>query len=357
MSPPVRLVPLLVLTALLALPSGAGAATVNHLGNEILYQGDLTEESSASVQVSDDGKQIDIIERGTSLQAGLGCDQIETPAGSDKTGEVSCPLEGAQKITFDMRDNDDALLIAIGSKPTPPLSVLGGEGTDLVIYSPPPPVLGVSVTLDGMANDGLPDRGDNIGADVEQVFGTEAADVLAGNDEANKLFGDAGADTYSGAGGDDLIETFEPGGPPERDDVRCGPGRDIVDGDKLDTIAADCEIVARASRVLLTNGPDRFKLFRSALTVFGRGGNDVITGFFRDRIDGGKGRDKLVGGRSVDVLTGGPDRDKLYGGSGRDTINARDGDRDTVGCGTGRDVVKADRKDRVRGDCEKVSRR
>jgi Ca2+-binding RTX toxin-like protein len=357
MSPYVRVAALLLLAASLALPCGAQAATVNHLGNEILYQGDLTEESNAEVRVSDDGLKLDIIERGTSLQAGLGCDQVETPPGSDKSGEVACPLEGAEKLTFDMRDNDDALLIEIGSRPTPPLSVSGGEGIDLVTYTPPPPVTGVSITLDGIANDGPPDRGDNIGVDVENAFGTEAADVLAGNDEANKFFGDAGADVYSGGGGNDLLESFEPGGPPEKDEVTCGPGRDIVDGDKLDTVAADCEIVARASRVLLTNGPDKLKLFRSALSVFGRGGNDVITGFFRDRIDGGKGNDKLVGGDSVDLLTGGPGQDKLYGGSGRDTIRARDGKRDLVGCGSGRDTVQADRSDRVRPDCEKVSRR
>lgn len=352
-----RIGPLLLATALLALPATAEAATVNSLGSEILYQGDLTERSDATVTIVEDGTQVDIVERGTSLQAGLGCAQVQTPAGSDIKGQVRCSLESAEKITFDMRDSDDSLTVAIGSTPAPPLSVLGGDGSDLVAYSPPAPPSGVMVSLDGMANDGLPDRGDNIGADVETVIGTGAADTLTGNDSANRFFGGGGEDVYSGAGGRDLFETTEPGDPIARDRIACGAGRDIVDGDKLDEAGADCEIVAVDGRIDLTNGPDVFKLFRSGLSVFGRGGNDVITGIGADVIDGGKGNDRLVGGSDVDRLTGGTGRDKVFGGGAGDTIRVRDGVRDFVGCGPGRDVVKADRRDRVRSDCEKVSRR
>jgi Ca2+-binding RTX toxin-like protein len=354
----VRLAPLLLATALLALPATAQAATVNSLGAEILYQGDLTERSDATVTIIEGGTQVDIVERGTSLQAGLGCSQVETPAGSDKKGQVRCSLESAEKITFDMRDSDDALTVAIGATPpAPPLSVLGGEGIDVVSYSPPAPATGVSVSLDGVANDGLPGRGDNIGADVETAVGTGSADVLTGNDSANRFFGSGGEDVYSGAGGRDLFETSEPGGAPARDRITCGAGRDTVDGDELDEADPDCEIVAVNSRIDLTNGRDVFKLFRSGLSVFGRGGNDVITGNAADVIDGGKGNDKLIGGSDVDRLTGGPGRDKLYGGAAGDTIRARDGKRDRVGCGPGQDVVQADRRDSVRPDCEKVTRR
>jgi hypothetical protein len=38
-------------------------------------------------------------------------------------------------------------------------------------------------------------------------------------------------------------------------------------------------------------------------------------------------------------------------------ITSRGGGRDRVLCGRGRDRVIADRKDRVRGGCERVSRR
>jgi Ca2+-binding RTX toxin-like protein len=340
--------------ALFAFPCAASAATVNSLGNELLYQGDLGEQSDAEVGLTPDGSQVDFVERGTNLQAGLGCTQVDTPAGSGKTGEVTCPVQGAVKVTFDLRDNDDSLTVLPSAATAPPMDVRGGDGLDLVSYLSF--TAGVSVSLDDMANDGPAGRTDLIHTDVENVNGTSAADVLTGNAAPNRFYGAAGADTYSGDAGDDRFDATEPAAP-ERDSIACGEGRDVVDADKLDSVGPDCEIVAVDSRVLLTNGADKFKAFRSELSVFGRRGNDVITGFFRDRIDGGRGRDTLKGGDGVDVLTGGSGRDKLFGDSGDDTLRAADGERDTVVCGKGKDRATVDRKDRVASDCEKVSRR
>jgi Ca2+-binding RTX toxin-like protein len=352
-SPAVRSALLLLAVALFAFPCAASAATVNSLGNELLYQGDLGEQSDAEVGLTPDGTQVDFVERGTNLQAGLGCSQVDTPAGSGKTGEVTCTVQGVAKVTFDMRDGDDSLTILPSAATAPPMDVLGGDGTDLVSYLPFG--AGVSVSLDDKPNDGAAGRSDFIRADVENVNGSSAADVFTGSPGPNRFFGAAGADTYTGGAGDDFFDATEQT-TPERDAISCGEGRDTVDADKLDSVGPDCEIVAVDSRVLLTNGADRFKAFRSQLSVFGRRGNDVITGFFEDRIDGGKGRDRLNGGDGADVLTGGPGRDKLFGGSGNDTLRARDGERDLVSCGKGKDRVTADRKDAVVSDCEKVSR-
>jgi Ca2+-binding RTX toxin-like protein len=348
----VRSALLSIALALLAFPCAASAATVNSLGDELLYQGDLTEQSDAEMSLSADGSQVDFVERGTSLQAGLGCSQVDTPAGSGKTGEVTCPVSGVQKVTFDMRDSDDSLTILPSTVTAPPLDVRGGDGTDLVSYLSFG--AGVSVSLDDAANDGPAGRSDLIHTDVENVNGSAAADVLTGDAAPNRFFGAAGADTYSGDAGDDRFDTTEPP-TPERDTVACGAGTDIVDADKLDVVGADCEVVAVASRVLLTNGADRFTAFRSGLSVFGRRGNDVITGAFQDRMDGGRGRDRLNGGDGVDVLTGGPGRDRLFGGTGNDVLRARDGERDLVSCGKGKDRATVDRKDAVLS-CEKVSR-
>ena len=74
--------------------------------------------------------------------------------------------------------------------------------------------------------------------------------------------------------------------------------------------------------------------------------------------------DVLVGDAGTDRLTDSVGRDSFSGGAGNDRVNSRDtsafGRRvaDSVGCGRGRfDVAIVDRADRVRRDCERVSRR
>ena len=352
MSPAVRSALLSFAIALFAFPCVASAATVNSFGSELVYQGDLGEQSNAEISITPDGAQIDFVERSTSLQAGLGCSQVDTPPSSGKTGEVICPASGVTKVTFEMGDGDDSLTVLPSAATLAPMDVSGGDGRDLVSYLPFG--AGVSIALDDLATDGPAGRSDFIRPDVENVNGTSAADVLTGSASPNRLFGAAGADAYSGAAGNDYIDATEPP-TPERDTVSCGAGLDTVDADKLDQVDPDCEIVARASRILLTNKADRYTLFRSGLSVFGRRGNDVITGAFQDRIDGGKGRDTLNAGDGNDVLTGGPGRDRLFGGTGNDRLFARDGERDLVSCGKGKDRATVDRKDQLLS-CEKVSR-
>jgi Ca2+-binding RTX toxin-like protein len=183
--------------------------------------------------------------------------------------------------------------------------VSGGDGTDLVSYTG---TTGVSVSLDDTANDGPPGRGDDIESDVENVTGTSVADTFTGSALPNLFSGGAGADTFA-----------------------CGGGTDIVDGDRSDHVGPGCEIVARNSRVKLTDGNDTFTPFRPGLRVYGRRGNDT--------------------------LIGGPGTDTLSGDRGDDTIRVRGHGRDVVACGKGRDKVRADRTDKVSKDCEKVSRR
>jgi Ca2+-binding RTX toxin-like protein len=357
---------LLVLAAVLvALPSAASAATVSRNGSETDYQSDLGETNN--IALTADGSDHVFTERDSSLAANLGCTQVEVPEGSDKTGEVRCPDAGVTTVVFELGSRNDFVTIGLTQPTDASVSVVGGSGRDEVDYSGSPSDPGVAVSLDDVANDGPGERGDDIHSTVENAHGTEAADVLTGDGDSNELFGDAGSDTYSGGGGDDMIVAYDPtvGAcqpdddclTPARDVIACGAGVDTVDADSLDKVAADCEIVAVDDRIVLTNRADRFKLFRNGLKVFGRGGNDVITGFADDSIDGGGGNDRLNGGDGDDVLTGGRGRDEVFGGSEDDSIRVRDGRRDVVGCGKGTDKVQADRKDRVRKDCEKVSRR
>jgi Ca2+-binding RTX toxin-like protein len=59
----------------------------------------------------------------------------------------------------------------------------------------------VSVTLDGVANDGEAGEGDLVASDVEDVYGGSGNDVLVGNGGPNTLVGGAGNDVIDGGGG------------------------------------------------------------------------------------------------------------------------------------------------------------
>lgn len=125
--------------------------------------------------------------------------------------------------------------------------ISGGPGTDVVLYSGSTPV---DVTLDALANDGRAGEGDNVLSDVEDVYGGSGDDRLVGNDAPNTIDGADGADRITGGGGTDVLI----GGPGDDtldardgaiDRVDCGDGKDTAIIDKIDLVAADCEIVSK----------------------------------------------------------------------------------------------------------------
>jgi len=85
--------------------------------------------------------------------------------------------------------------------------------------------------------------------DDDRLYGGPGADVLTGGDDDDRLYGGAGADRLIGGDDDDLV--VGGAGPDlilardgERDDVRCGAGRDRVVADQLDRLTG-CETVDR----------------------------------------------------------------------------------------------------------------
>jgi Ca2+-binding RTX toxin-like protein len=361
----------LFVIGVLILPGAASAGTLERVGSELRYQaapGDLT---AVLLTVTDDSTALDVRGWEAHLAAGSGCTQEQPPHPAEET-EVRCPIGGVTRISFQLGDDWDF----VGSNlpaAAPPLWVHGGDGPDSVSYLNFASTTGVALSLDGVANDGFPHQGDNIGSDVENVEGSEGPDRLVGTPGPNDFSGGNGQDLIEVGAGDDRVDATESVECPphstdcsaaESDDISCGPGYDRVEADKTDSVGRDCELVAVDSRIDLTNGPDRFTLYRSSLSVYGHRGNDVITAFAApsgtialDRVDGGRGNDVLNGRNLEDTLTGGPGRDRISGGKARDTIRVRDGQRDVVACGRGWDTVFADRKDRVSKDCEKVRRR
>src|SRR4051794_572641 len=143
--------------------------------------------------------------------------------------------------------------------------ISGGPGEDSVAYTG---ATGVVVTLDGLANDGAPGEGDNVGSDVEDVFGTDSADKLTGNGAANtidgnggddRIVGGDGEDTLFGGDGDDVIDSRDG----HRDRVECGAGDDTATIDRGDDVAADCEQRAKPP-VTITPG---LTIFRGRLII------------------------------------------------------------------------------------------
>ena len=120
----------------------------------------------------------------------------------------------------------------------------GGDGSDAVLYDGS---TGVSVTLDGVANDGAAGEGDNVGADVEDIFGGDGADKLIGSRSANTIdgaggddhiTGGAGKDAIFGGSGDDVIDA----GDGQIDRIDCEGGSDVATVDRND-VTKSCEKV------------------------------------------------------------------------------------------------------------------
>lgn len=146
-----------------------------------------------------------------SIQGGGGADNINGNAGNDslRGGPGNDTLGGGQ--------GDDVLSGGAGSD-----VFNGGAGIDLVDFTNQGNA--VTVTLDGVANDGPGDY-DNVGpnGDIENVTGGSGNDLLVGNGLANSLQGGPGNDTLWGGDGNDTL-----GGGQNDDEIHGGAGSDAL---------------------------------------------------------------------------------------------------------------------------------
>ena len=238
------------------------------------------------------------------LDGGPGNDELEGRAGND----VLRGGEGADEITggpgsdlLQGGDGDDMLDGDTFADPMSPDVFDGGPGIDSVEDWVLPanevhPLL--SVTFDGIANDGRPGEGDNLIA-VEKVTARVGGTFVGG----------PGADIF------DIINNV--GG--QDSTIDAGAGNDSVTGwNRIETI---------------NGGP----------------GDDVL--------EGGWNNDTIVGGPGKDQIYG--DSTKSCWGYctfpfGNDTIDARDGEADSVDCGVGTDTAQVDAIDTV-ANCENVT--
>jgi hypothetical protein len=80
------------------------------------------------------------------------------------------------------------------------------------------------------------------GAPAATITGTGRSERLVGTPRADLILGGGGRDVVEALGGRDGIAAQYDGA---RDVVRCGRGRDVVTADRVDSVAADCEVVSR----------------------------------------------------------------------------------------------------------------
>jgi Ca2+-binding RTX toxin-like protein len=148
------------------------------------------------------------------LDGGVGNDRLTGGAGNDlvRGGDGDDELDYRPLFVLDGADVFD-----------------GGAGYDKVGYFGR--TVAVAVSLDGQANDGQAGEGDNIAADVDEVDGGDAADVLVGSDGPNRLAGRGGDDQVVGGGGDDVLY-----GDTGNDGLDGGAGNDSLDGGCMDDI-------------------------------------------------------------------------------------------------------------------------
>lgn len=247
-----------------------------------------------------------------------------------------------------------------GAAPSWPDTFNGGSGIDTASYASHEYV--VTVTIDGVANDGGFGENDNVKLDVENLIGTYGDDTLVGSDADNTIDGDGGGgpgvDTIRGGGGTDLVSYAA-----RTAGVYADLGGQAGSGE--DSIAADVEGLAGGS------GDD---------TLLGTSGPNVLDGGpGDDRLDGRLGADTLIGGagahdavdysgrmKSVHVTANGvlddgesgendnvgADVEDILGGAGDDTLignavaNVIDGGlgADTIVGGGGEDVADYSRR-------------
>jgi Ca2+-binding RTX toxin-like protein len=190
------------------------------------------------------------------------------------------------------------------------------------------------LTLD--ADDGLSGEADDVQADVENLVGGTANDVLSGSIGSNTISGGAGNDDISGgpAGSSCAADLDALNGGDGNDIFRLGTltncGDTVDGGAGTDVASYELRTVAGVAVTLDTTANDGEDLEADMIkttieVILGSSLADTITGGAgNDEIHGGAGNDMLIGGAGADTLVGGPGTDTMLGGVGEDVFNEKD---------------------------------
>ncbi|MBW6507703.1 MAG: calcium-binding protein [Rhodobacteraceae bacterium] len=198
----------------------------------------------------------------------------------------------------------------------------GGTG-DALVYS----ATSAAVTVDLGAGTA---SGFTSIASIENVTGTNNADVLTGNAANNALTGGSGNDTLTGGAGNDNLNG--------------GAGTDRA---VFANAAAAHSFALNGTNLVVTGaeGTDTLisiEQLQFGATVYSAATNALVQGTNgnNNAVNGGANSELILGFNGNDVINGNGGNDIIFGGAGNDTINAGAGD-DTIvwNVGDGRDII------------------
>jgi Ca2+-binding RTX toxin-like protein len=232
---------------------------------------------------------------------------------------------------------------------------IGGTGVDTARYYRYD--VPISVSLNGLSDDGAAGEGDDVRLDVENLEGGYEADTFTGSSGANHLLGGGGDDVLDGLGGPDTLD-----GDDGIDNLNGSEGDDALDGgDNADRLSGGtgrdrADYDTRTAPVSVTIGTlandgeagEGDEVLADVEDVTGGTGGDTLRGSgVRNFLVGGGGPDDLDGLGGPDVLTGGPGDDDLLGGPGNDSLSTIDavGGNDTLDGQGDSDTCSFDRFD------------
>jgi hypothetical protein len=263
---------------------------------------------------------------GVSVHLGDGSDRIQQEVGGLADGG-----EGDDEITGSAPSG--GTFVFAGGPGADRLEAVGGTvGT--VTYADH--TEGVTVRLNGFADDGAPGEGDNVLGNFTGMVGGSGDDRLEAGVEGSSLWGGGGNDTLLGSAGYDGLDGGE-------------------GDDQLLAGLADDRLAGGAGADILSGGPGLDEVSyggRAPLHLsIGDGANDGAAGEgddIRDDVEsltGGSGPDVLVGDDDANLLIAYGGRDVLRGlGGGDRLIGWNDGDE--LDGGAGPDIVQAGALDR-----------
>jgi len=233
---------------------------------------------------------------------------IENIVGGAGDDRLVAAKDSKAKHSVNGGPGNDTLLSSVGSSTT----LIGGPGVDTVDYSDR--TTGIAATIgDNKANDGATGDADSIGADVENIVGSDFDDVIVGSPQSNIIAAGLGNDTVSGGDGDDTI-LASASSADGNDTIVGGKGNDTVDYSAR-TSGGVCVVLDGLTR----SGACSFSIGNSTMNVSSSDsdliGNDIET------VVGTVGDDHLVGNSSGNYLIGLGGADWLEGRAGNDQLD------------------------------------
>ena len=190
---------------------------------------------------------------------------------------------------------------------------------------------GVSVRLNGLADDGSAGEGDNVLGKVGGITGSRGNDFLEAGPLGGNIFGAEGDDTIVGGPGNDYLS-----GQDGADQISGGEGDDRMLGD------AGADVFSGGGGFdgveYSSAAPLRLTIGDGANDGAAGEGDDIRTGV--EAVSGGAGDDLIVGDGGANVLSGGLGHDVLRGEGGADLLLGW-GDGDILDAGPGEDTVRS----------------